>query len=75
MCLFFFVFPQKPAILDPTSDGDKILDYLEELLLKLNDLQDKAFQYKSYQKAFKVGLDSLGNTTTLKICIGGSFPF
>ena len=46
---------QKPAILDPTSDGDKILDYLKELLFKLNDLQDKAFQYKSYQKAFKVG--------------------
>jgi dynein heavy chain len=45
---------QKPAILDPTSDGDKILDYLKELLFKLNDLQDKAFQYKSYQKAFKV---------------------
>ena len=45
---------QKPMILDPTCDGEKILDYLAGLLTKLNDLQDKAFQYKSYQKNFKV---------------------
>ena len=41
-------------ILDPTSEGDKILDFLKELMVKLNDLQEKAFQYKSYQKSFKV---------------------
>ncbi len=45
---------QKPTILDPTSNGDKVLDQLGELIIKLNELQEKAFQYKSYQKAFKV---------------------
>lgn len=46
-------------ILDPTSDGEKVLGYLEELLKKLNDLQDKAFQYKTHQKNFKVLLNIL----------------
>ena len=41
-------------ILDPTSEGENVLNYLDELLMKLNDLQDKAFQYKTHQKNFKV---------------------
>lgn len=41
-------------ILDPTSEGEKVLEYLEELINKLENLQEKAFQYKTHQKNFKV---------------------
>jgi len=40
--------------LDPQSEGDKVLEYMGQLIHKLNELQDKAFQYKSFQKDFKV---------------------
>lgn len=45
---------QKPMILDPTSEEEKVLNYLEILIKKLDELQEKAFQYKSHQKKFKV---------------------
>lgn len=41
-------------VLDPTSEEEKVLSFVGDLLTRLNDLQEKAFQYKSYQKHFKV---------------------
>ncbi|XP_047601385.1 dynein axonemal heavy chain 6 isoform X2 [Lutra lutra] len=45
---------QDPQILDITADQDKIKLMLNELHVVLDDLQKRAFQYKSYQKNFKV---------------------
>ncbi|KAI4587317.1 hypothetical protein MJG53_005104 [Ovis ammon polii x Ovis aries] len=45
---------QDPQILDINADQEKIKVMLNELLLVLDDLQKRAFQYKSYQKNFKV---------------------
>uniref|UniRef100_A0A8C6R3K0 Dynein, axonemal, heavy chain 6 n=1 Tax=Nannospalax galili TaxID=1026970 RepID=A0A8C6R3K0_NANGA len=45
---------QDPQILDITADQEKIKLRLSELQSVLNDLQKRAFQYKSYQKNFKV---------------------
>ena len=50
---------QKPMILDPTSEGEKVLEYLGELINKLENLQEKAFQYKTHQKNFKVPCNSI----------------
>ncbi len=41
-------------ILDPETESDKVLDYVGSLLSKLDELQSKAFTYKTYQKNFKV---------------------
>ena len=46
---------QGAAILDPQSDMDEVLESLEELHTIMNELQEKATEYKSYQKQFKVG--------------------
>ncbi|XP_055256564.1 dynein axonemal heavy chain 6 [Moschus berezovskii] len=45
---------QDPQILDINADQEKTKVMLSELLLVLDDLQKRAFQYKSYQKNFKV---------------------
>ncbi|XP_053520536.1 dynein axonemal heavy chain 6 [Artibeus jamaicensis] len=45
---------QDPQILDINADQDKIKSTLNDLQLVLDDLQKRAFQYKSYQKNFKV---------------------
>ncbi|XP_008252409.2 dynein axonemal heavy chain 6 [Oryctolagus cuniculus] len=45
---------QDPQILDINADQDKIKVTLNELQVILDDLQKRAFQYKSYQKNFKV---------------------
>ena len=45
---------QGAAILDPNSDMDEVLESLEELHTIMNELQEKATEYKSYQKQFKV---------------------
>ncbi|XP_053056801.1 dynein axonemal heavy chain 6 isoform X1 [Acinonyx jubatus] len=45
---------QDPQILDITADQDKIKLMLHDLQLVLDDLQKRAFQYKSYQKNFKI---------------------
>uniref|UniRef100_A0A4X2L0J5 Dynein axonemal heavy chain 6 n=1 Tax=Vombatus ursinus TaxID=29139 RepID=A0A4X2L0J5_VOMUR len=45
---------QDPQILDVAADQTKIKVLLRELQLTLDDLQKRAFQYKSYQKNFKV---------------------
>ncbi|XP_036606051.1 dynein heavy chain 6, axonemal [Trichosurus vulpecula] len=45
---------QDPQILDISADQAKIKVLLSELQLTLDDLQKRAFQYKSYQKNFKV---------------------
>ncbi|KAF6321024.1 dynein axonemal heavy chain 6 [Rhinolophus ferrumequinum] len=45
---------QDPQILDISVDQDKIKSMLNDLQLVLDDLQKRAFQYKSYQKHFKV---------------------
>ncbi|XP_004691642.1 PREDICTED: dynein heavy chain 6, axonemal [Condylura cristata] len=45
---------QDPQILDINADPDKIKVILKELQVVLDDLQKRAFQYKSYQKNFKV---------------------
>lgn len=47
-------FVQNPMILDVDSDGEKVLSYVGDLMGRLDALQEKAFTYKSYQKAFKV---------------------
>ncbi|KAM5227834.1 dynein axonemal heavy chain 6 [Ctenodactylus gundi] len=45
---------QDPQILDINADQDKIKITLKDLQYVLDDLQTRAFQYKSYQKNFKV---------------------
>ncbi|XP_064233933.1 dynein axonemal heavy chain 6 isoform X10 [Aotus nancymaae] len=45
---------QDPQILDISADQDKIRLILNNLQSVLADLQKRAFQYKSYQKNFKV---------------------
>lgn len=45
---------QDPQILDINADQDRIKSTLNDLQLVLDDLQKRAFQYKSYQKNFKV---------------------
>eukprot|EP00071_Canis_lupus_P026518 XP_022260075.1 dynein heavy chain 6, axonemal [Canis lupus familiaris] len=45
---------QDPQILDIGADQDKIKLMLSDLQVVLDDLQKRAFQYKSYQKNFKV---------------------
>ena len=45
---------QQPMIIDPDSNGETILQFVSELLSKLDKLQEKAIIYKNYQKNFKV---------------------
>uniref|UniRef100_I3MYF0 Dynein axonemal heavy chain 6 n=1 Tax=Ictidomys tridecemlineatus TaxID=43179 RepID=I3MYF0_ICTTR len=45
---------QDPQILDINTDQEKIKNILSDLQCVLDDLQKRAFQYKSYQKNFKV---------------------
>uniref|UniRef100_A0A8D2JQJ9 Dynein axonemal heavy chain 6 n=1 Tax=Sciurus vulgaris TaxID=55149 RepID=A0A8D2JQJ9_SCIVU len=45
---------QDPQILDINTDQEKIRTILSDLQCVLDDLQKRAFQYKSYQKNFKV---------------------
>ena len=41
-------------ILDAASDKEKVQTILSRLLNQMDDLQQRAFTYKSYQKNFKV---------------------
>ncbi|CAB4027440.1 dynein heavy chain 6, axonemal-like isoform X1, partial [Paramuricea clavata] len=45
---------QNPIILDPSSESEKVVGFLGELQEKMDELQKRAFMYKSYQKNFKV---------------------
>ncbi|XP_070598423.1 dynein axonemal heavy chain 6 isoform X2 [Erythrolamprus reginae] len=45
---------QDPQILDADADQEKIKVVLTELQVILDEIQKRAFQYKSYQKNFKV---------------------
>lgn len=45
---------QDPQILDISADQDKVKGMLQDLQSVLDELQKRAFQYKSYQKNFKV---------------------
>ncbi|KAL8568337.1 Dynein heavy chain 6, axonemal [Nucella lapillus] len=45
---------QNPMILDPTADKDRVVSLLKKLLNQMDELQQRAFTYKSYQKNFKV---------------------
>ncbi|XP_013408536.1 dynein heavy chain 6, axonemal [Lingula anatina] len=45
---------QNPEILDPRADQTKINNLLKKMSVRLEDLQKRAFTYKSYQKNFKV---------------------
>lgn len=47
---------QDPQILDITADQTKIKQILADLQIILDELQKRAFQYKTYQKNFKVRL-------------------
>jgi len=46
--------PQNPIILDANSESSKVQDFLGNLLEKLDELQQQAYTYKTYQKNFKV---------------------
>ncbi|XP_046331899.2 dynein axonemal heavy chain 6-like [Haliotis rufescens] len=45
---------QNPIILDVNSDTDRVKQVLTKLLNQMEDLQKRAYTYKSYQKNFKV---------------------
>ncbi|WAR29562.1 DYH6-like protein [Mya arenaria] len=45
---------QNPIILDANADKEKVKQVLKKLLTQMDDLQERAFTYKSYQKNFKV---------------------
>ena len=51
---------QDPKILDSSSQSEDIIQYLGVLQEKMDELQQTAFTYKSYQKNFKVRLALLG---------------
>ena len=51
---FKFICVQNPIILDPSSESEKVVGFLGELQEKMDELQKRAFMYKSYQKNFKV---------------------
>ena len=46
--------PQNPMILDAGADKAKIRNVLTKLHNRMEELQKRAFMYKSYQKNFKV---------------------
>ena len=41
-------------ILDPTAESDKVSALLKSMQNKMDEFQRQAFQYKNYQKGFKV---------------------
>ena len=45
---------QNPMILSPETEGEKAMQYVGGLLERLDELQKKAFSFKTYQKTFKV---------------------
>ena len=45
---------QNPMILDANADVNQVKETLERLHSKMEELQKRAFLYKSYQKNFKV---------------------
>ncbi|PVD36438.1 hypothetical protein C0Q70_03422 [Pomacea canaliculata] len=45
---------QNPMILDPAADKTRVQTLLKKLLTQMDNLQQRAFTYKSYQKNFKV---------------------
>lgn len=45
---------QDPFILDKKSDQAKVRGTIQKMMNTMEDLQNRAFQYKSYQKQFKV---------------------
>ncbi|KAK7497834.1 hypothetical protein BaRGS_00010968 [Batillaria attramentaria] len=45
---------QNPMILDPTADKDRVQTLLKKLLTQMDELQERAFTYKRFQKNFKV---------------------
>ncbi|KAG8130386.1 hypothetical protein E2320_017073 [Naja naja] len=47
---------EDPQILDADADQDKVKVVLSELQSILDEIQKRAFQYKSYQKNFKVDI-------------------
>ena len=60
--------PKVSMILDPQSEGSKVLDYVRDLLSQMEQLQERAFTYRSYQKSFKVCPVLLLLRTQLKKC-------
>ena len=45
---------QDPVILDPNADTTKVTAILKNMQDKMDEFQQRAFQYKNYQKGFKV---------------------
>lgn len=45
---------QNPMILDANAEKAKVKKELDKLQTRMQDLQNRAFTYKSYQKNFKV---------------------
>uniref|UniRef100_A0A1I8GGQ9 DHC_N2 domain-containing protein n=1 Tax=Macrostomum lignano TaxID=282301 RepID=A0A1I8GGQ9_9PLAT len=45
---------QNPMILDVTSEKDKVMKEVAKLLTRMEELRKRAYQYKAYQKNFKV---------------------
>lgn len=45
---------QNPMILDANAEKSKVKKELDKLQTRMQDLQKRAFTYKSYQKNFKV---------------------
>lgn len=57
MFFVFFVFLdfQNSLLLDIDADRDQVRTLLGETQNSIDELQEQAFRYKSYQKNFKVG--------------------
>ena len=69
---FIFAFTQNPMILDVNADQDKVKGLLLKLGSKLESLQKQAFQFKNFQKNFKVSVDSTMTRNTSQFGIGNS---
>ena len=52
-------------IIDPESNSETVLQFVSDLLSKLDKLQEKSVTYKNYQKNFKVmKLSCIPNTVS-----------
>ena len=62
---------QNPMVLDSTSDPAKVKALLVRLAERIDELEKRAFTFKSYQKNFKVSLVevSLPSWVTIAYCV------
>ena len=62
---------QNPMILSAETEGEKAIQYVGGLLQRLDELQKKAYSFKTYQKTFKVCGHISIQSIQIQIGLGG----